>query len=69
MVQQQHNRHLGDFEKLKKDVISFLNDTFFDKLGYFVGPVEASAASKLGAAGFLQSVFRRTKRLSDLLNQ
>ena len=54
---------------MKKDVISFLNDTFFDKLGYVVGPVEASAASKLRAAGFLQSVFRRTKRLSDLLNQ
>ena len=58
-----------DLEKFEKDVNYVLNDTFFDKLGYVVGPVEASAASKLGAAGFLQSVFRRTKRLSDLLNQ
>ena len=35
-------------------MISFLNDTFFDKLGDVVGPVEASAA-KLGAAGLLSA--------------
>ena len=59
-------------DKLKKDVISVLNDKFFDELGDVVGPVvpvEASAASKPGAAGFLQSVLRRTKRLAALHTQ
>jgi len=58
-----------DLERLKKDVISVLNDTFFDKLGDIVGSVEASANSKAGAAGFLNSVLRRTKRLAALHTQ
>jgi hypothetical protein len=58
-----------DLERLKKDVISVLNDTFFDKLGDVVSSVEASANSKPAAAGFLQSVLRRTKRLAALHTQ
>ena len=55
--------------KLKKDMISVLNDTFFGKLGDVVVPVEVSAASKPGAVGFLQSLLRRTKRLAALHTQ
>jgi len=58
-----------DLERLKKDVLSVLNETFFDKLGDIVGDVEASANSKPAASGFLQSVLRRTKRLAALHTQ
>jgi len=58
-----------DLEKLKKDVICVLNDTFFDKLGDCVSSVETSSNSKPSAAGFLQSVLRRTKRLASLHTQ
>merc|ERR1712179_212846 len=58
-----------DLEKLKKDVIAVLNDTFFDKLGDCVGSVETSSNSKPSAQGFLQSVLRRTKRLASLHTQ
>jgi len=58
-----------DLEKLKKDVIAVLNDTFFDKLGDCVSSVETSSNSKPSAQGFLQSVLRRTKRLASLHTQ
>jgi len=58
-----------DLDKLKKDVIGVLNDTFFDKLGDCVSAVEISSKSKPSAQGFLQSVLRRTKRLASLHTQ
>jgi len=58
-----------DLDKLKKDVLSVLNETFFDKIGDNVSTVETIYKSKAAASGFLQSVLRRTKRLSTLHSQ
>ena len=56
-----------DLDKLKKDILAVLNETFFDKIGDNVSTVETIHNSK--ASGFLQAVLRRTKRLSTLHSQ
>ena len=56
-----------DLDKLKKDILAVLNETFFDKIGDNVSTVETIYNSK--ASGFLQAVLRRTKRLSTLHSQ
>ena len=58
-----------DLDKLKKDVLSVLNEAFFDKIGDNVSIVETIYKSKAAASGFLQAVLRRTKRLSTLHSQ
>ena len=55
-----------DIEKLKKDILTVMNETFFDKLGDNVATVESVVQSKAAAQGFLQAIIRRTKRLSSL---
>ena len=58
-----------DIEKLKKDILTVMNETFFDKLGDNVATVESVVQSKAAAQGFLQATIRRTKRLSSLHTQ
>ena len=58
-----------DLDKLKKDILAVLNETFFDKIGDNVSTVETIYNSKAAASGFLQAVLRRTKRLSTLHSQ
>ena len=55
-----------DVEKLKKEIVRVLNETYFDKLCDNVATVEAVVNSKAASSGFLQAVLRRTKRLSTL---
>ena len=55
-----------DLEKMKKDIIGLMNETYFDKLTDNVNTVEAVVSSKPAAAGFFQSVLRRTQRLATL---
>ena len=56
-------------DKLKKDVLAVLNETYFDKLTDNLGTIEAAFSSKAAASGFMQAVMRRTKRLSTLHTQ
>ena len=58
-----------DLERLKKDVMSVMNETFFDKLGDNISTVEQTLTSKASASGFMQAILRRSKRLSSLHTQ
>ena len=58
-----------DLERLKKEVVGVMNETFFDKLTDNVTTVEQVVNSKAASSGFLQAVLRRTKRLSTLHTQ
>ena len=58
-----------DIERLKKDILAVLNETYFDKLNDNIATTEAAFNSKAAASGFLQAVLRRTKRLATLHSQ
>jgi len=52
----------GDLERLRGDVVTVLNDAFFEKLA----SVDKVHSSKTTCPGFLQAMVRRVKRLANL---
>jgi len=52
----------GDLDRLRGDVVTVLNDAFFDKLA----SVDKVHSSKTTCPGFLQAMVRRVKRLANL---
>jgi len=59
----------ADLDRLKSDATVTLNEAFFDKLSEAIETVEKGDRQTSSSAGFLQSVLRRTQRLTALHTQ